>query len=68
MTSAHPTAVSIQDTFASSDVEEAIDAETAERGKALSGSGARKKSFAVAALESMWLSIIFGILLTVPGA
>ena len=67
MTSGNPTAVSIQDTFASSDVEEAIDAETAERGKALSASGERKNSFASVAFGSKSSLIFFGIALIIPG-
>ena len=67
MTSGNPTAVSIQDTFASSDVDEAIDAETAERGKALSGSGERKKSLASVAFGAKSSLIFFVIALIIPG-
>ena len=66
MTDVNSTAVRIQDTFASSDVEEAIDAESAERGNAPTASGAKKNSFASVAFGSKLSLIIFGIALIIP--
>ena len=63
MNSANPTAACIQDTFASSDVEEAIDAESVGKGNASSTSGSRKNSSSMTALETMCSVIFDGIAL-----